>query len=181
MKFSIVAAVALASSLVNGYAITGTTVNCRSGPGTSYSVKRSYNKDNDVKVTCQTSGTNVNGNRIWDKTDAGCYVSDYYVKTNSNGYVMGHCSGSSGGGSGGNLPGLDATQTKHAKAIIAEAKKEGLGHQGCLAGITTALTEVCSATLFSSSSTINLLLTLLIVQPAHVRKQRSSGLPQVPS
>lgn len=146
MKFIIIAIVALASSLANGYVITGTTVNCRSGPGTSYSVKRSYHKDDDVSVTCQTSGTNVNGNRIWDKTTAGCYVSDYYVKTNSNGYVMGHC-GSSSGGSGGNLPGLDATQTKHAKAIIAEAKKEGLGHQGCLAGITTALTEVCPATL----------------------------------
>lgn len=48
--------------------------------------------------------------------------------------------GASGGG--GNLPGLDATQSTRARAIIAEAKKEGLGHQGCLAGIATGLTEV---------------------------------------
>jgi uncharacterized protein YfaQ (DUF2300 family) len=48
--------------------------------------------------------------------------------------------GASGGG--GNLPTLDATQSAHARAIIAEAKKENLGRQGCLAGIATALTEV---------------------------------------
>jgi hypothetical protein len=51
--------------------------------------------------------------------------------------------GASGGG-GGNLPGLDATQSSHARAIIAEAKKENLGRQGCLAGIATGLTEVSS-------------------------------------
>lgn len=41
-----------------------------------------------------------------------------------------------------NLPGLNAVQSSHARAIIGENNKEGLGRQGCLAGITTALTEV---------------------------------------
>lgn len=44
--------------------------------------------------------------------------------------------------SGGNLPGLSATQSKHAQDIIAEAKREGLGLHGCTAGIATALVEV---------------------------------------
>ncbi|KAJ1786894.1 hypothetical protein LPJ59_005836, partial [Coemansia sp. RSA 2399] len=54
-----------------------------------------------------TSGTNINGNTLWDKTTAGCYVSDYYLKTGSNGYVTSKCStgGSTGGGSTGNIPG----------------------------------------------------------------------------
>ena len=42
----------------------------------------------------------------------------------------------------GNLPGLDAVQTANANAILGENKKENLGRQGCLAAITTALTEV---------------------------------------
>ena len=50
--------------------------------------------------------------------------------------------GASSGGGSGNLPGLSATQSSHARAIIQEAKNEGLGNQGCLAGIATALTEV---------------------------------------
>ncbi|UNI17841.1 hypothetical protein JDV02_004156 [Purpureocillium takamizusanense] len=40
-----------------------------------------------------------------------------------------------------NLPGLNAQQSAHARAIIAESNKEKLGHQGCLAAITTGLTE----------------------------------------
>lgn len=41
-----------------------------------------------------------------------------------------------------NLPGLNAVQTKHANAIIAQAKKDGVGAHGCQAGIATALVEV---------------------------------------
>ncbi|EGS23731.1 uncharacterized protein CTHT_0004320 [Thermochaetoides thermophila DSM 1495] len=107
MKFSIIAgflqALAL-TSLVEGYKITGNNVNCRSGPGTSYSVKKTYAKGTDVKITCQTTGTNINGNNIWDKTSDGCYVSDYYVKTGTNGYVTTKCS-SSGSGNSASIPG----------------------------------------------------------------------------
>ncbi|KAK5993059.1 hypothetical protein PT974_06487 [Cladobotryum mycophilum] len=91
------------ATFVSAYPITGETVNCRSGPGTSFDVKKSYKKDQDISVTCQTEGTSVNGNSIWDKTPDGCYVADYYVKTGSSGYVKEKCSGapappSSGGG-----------------------------------------------------------------------------------
>ncbi|CAG8367483.1 unnamed protein product [Penicillium salamii] len=130
--------------LVSAYPITGDGVNCRSGPGTSHSIVKSYKKGLDVAITCQTDGTDVNGNNIWDKTADGCYIADYYIKTGSSSYVTKKCddSGSgSGGGSSGNLPGLTATQSKHAKAIIKEAKSESLGRQGCLAGIATALVE----------------------------------------
>ncbi|KAK9342566.1 hypothetical protein V1522DRAFT_415723 [Lipomyces starkeyi] len=121
------------------YPITGDNVNCRSGPGTSYSVVKTYNKGQDVSITCQAPGTSVNGDDLWDKTSDGCYVSDYYVSTGTSNYVTSKCDG--GSGSGGNLPGLDATQSSHARAIISQAKGENLGHQGCLAAIATAITE----------------------------------------
>ncbi|GAB1317716.1 Peptidase C51 domain-containing protein [Madurella fahalii] len=103
MKFAIVAALlqAVTFSVTNAYPVTGDTLNCRSGPGTSYAVKRTYKKGADVKISCQTSGTSVNGNNIWDKTQHGCYVADYYVKTGTNGYVTKKCSSSGGGGGGG--------------------------------------------------------------------------------
>jgi surface antigen len=96
---------AVAVSVTAAYPITGTTVNCRSGPGTSYAVKKSYSKGFDVKISCQTTGTSVNGNNIWDKTQDGCYVADYYVKTGTNGFVTKKCSGGGGGGGGGSVPG----------------------------------------------------------------------------
>jgi uncharacterized protein YraI len=89
MKFAIIAA--LAPILANAYLITGTTVNCRSGPGTSYAVKKSYTKGQDVKISCQQAGTSVEGNNIWDKTQDGCYVADKYVKTGVDGYVTSKC------------------------------------------------------------------------------------------
>lgn len=82
-------------SLVAAYPIKGDSVNCRSGPGTSYAVKKTYAKGKDVKITCQTTGTSVNGNNIWDKTSDGCYVADYYVKTGKDGFVTTKCDASS--------------------------------------------------------------------------------------
>ncbi|KAK5998735.1 hypothetical protein PT974_01117 [Cladobotryum mycophilum] len=40
-----------------------------------------------------------------------------------------------------NLPGLNALQTKYALAIIAQSKKDGVGHHGCSAAIATGLVE----------------------------------------
>ena len=93
MKFAIITALAASLAPASAYVITGDGVNCRSGPGTNYAVKKSYAKGHDVKISCQTSGTNVNGNSIWDKTQDGCYVADYYVKTGTNGYVTKKCGG----------------------------------------------------------------------------------------
>lgn len=148
-KFLPFVAIALiAAPLSSAYPITGDVVNCRSGPGTSYDVVKSYKLDSDVTIKCQASGTDVKGDSIWDKTSDGCYVADYYVKTGSSSYVTTKCDDNGGddddegGSSGGNLPGLTSTQSKHAKEIIAEAKSENLGHRGCTAGIATAIVEV---------------------------------------
>ncbi|KAK4142012.1 CHAP domain-containing protein [Dichotomopilus funicola] len=104
MKFLVFAALfeALAVSVTSAYPITGSVVNCRTGPGTSYAVKKSYKLNDDVKISCQTSGTSVSGNNIWDKTQDGCYVADYYVRTGVNDYVTGKCST---GGGGSTIPG----------------------------------------------------------------------------
>lgn len=149
MMFTPVVALAVAAltPITNAYPITGDGVNCRSGPGTSYSVVKSYRQGADVAITCQAAGTSVNGNAIWDKTEDGCYVTDYYIRTGSSNYVTKKCDSGSGdddNSSSGNLPGLTSTQSKHAKDIIGEAKKEDLGRQGCLAGIATGLVEVSS-------------------------------------
>jgi hypothetical protein len=143
-------ALSFATTLVSAYPITGDGVNCRSGPGTNYAVVKSYPKGKDVSIVCQAPGTDVKGDKLWDKTSDGCYVADYYVKTGSTDYVAKHCDDGNDGGSdggSGNLPGLTATQSSHARKIIGEAKKEGLGRQGCLAGIATGLVEVSQSPL----------------------------------
>ncbi|KAL2842549.1 hypothetical protein BJY01DRAFT_264478 [Aspergillus pseudoustus] len=123
------------------YPVTA-TLNCRSGPGTSYDVVTSYPEGTEVSISCQTSGTSVNGNSIWDKTEDNCYVADYYVKTGTDGYVTDKCDGGDDGGDGGgNLPGLGATQSAHAKKIIQQAKDQNVGSHGCQAAIATALVE----------------------------------------
>ncbi|KAI9503841.1 CHAP domain-containing protein [Coemansia spiralis] len=95
------------ASLTEGYKIyKATTVNCRSDPNTSSKVVRTYNTNDNISLTCQTSGENVKGNTLWDKTTNGCYISDYYLHTGSSGYVAKKCSGgSTGGGSTGKIPG----------------------------------------------------------------------------
>ncbi|KAK4136869.1 CHAP-domain-containing protein [Trichocladium antarcticum] len=100
MKFAVFAAFfqAVAFSGVEAYPVTGNGVNCRTGPGTSFAVTKVYAKGTDVQITCQTEGTSVNGNSIWDKTTDGCYVADYYIKTGTNGYVTTKCPSSGGGG-----------------------------------------------------------------------------------
>jgi uncharacterized protein YraI len=66
-------------SIVNGYPIKADSVNCRSGPGTNFPVVKSYNLNDDVTLSCQAPGTNINGDELWDKTSDGCYVADWYV------------------------------------------------------------------------------------------------------
>ncbi|KAJ5774756.1 hypothetical protein N7457_009652 [Penicillium paradoxum] len=134
MRFISLIALSLSAAITTvsaaSYPITGSTVNCRSGPGTSYSGVRTYKKGHKVTISCQTTGTSVSGNNIWDKTSDGCYVADYYVKTGTNGYVTKKCSSSGGSGGGG------SSGSKAGKAIISAAqKKKGLpyvwGGGGC--------------------------------------------------
>lgn len=156
MHFSLIAlSVAAALPISSAHPVSDSTVDCREGPGANYSVVKTYNKGTDIEVTCQAADT---GDKVWDKTSDGCYVTDYHEKTGTTKHVTKEC----GEGDGDNgedheedsekrdegisvkakLPGLTATQTKRAKKIIAEAKKEKLGRHGCEAGIATALVEV---------------------------------------
>ncbi|KAF4442465.1 Lysozyme [Fusarium austroafricanum] len=82
---------AVATSVARAFFITDEGVRCRSGPSTSYSIARQFSKDTDVTIICQTDGTNIEGNNIWDKTAYDCYVSDYCVDTRSSGYVTEKC------------------------------------------------------------------------------------------
>jgi hypothetical protein len=145
MHFTLLSvALAVSAPLVAAYPIKANGVNCRSGPGTSYKVVKTYKLNQDVKLTCQARGESVKGDSLWDKTTDGCYVADYYVKTGTSNMVTGECGGGSTPPppSGGNLPTLNSLQTAHARAIIAQTKKQGLGRQGCEAAIATGLTEV---------------------------------------
>lgn len=86
----------LVSALATGasaatYPIKEDGVRCRTGPGTSYDIKTSYNAGHQVSLSCYKTGTSVNGNTYWDKTGDGCYVSDYYIKTGSATPVVGKC------------------------------------------------------------------------------------------
>ncbi|KAF3384370.1 hypothetical protein F1880_002065 [Penicillium rolfsii] len=144
MHFSLIAlSAAITLPLASAYPVNADDLHCRSGPGTNYGIVKSYKRDTDLSITCQAAGISVNGDQLWDKTSDGCYVSDYYVKTGSSSYITKHCDGGSteDRSSGDDLPGLSATQSKHARAIIAEAKSEDLGLHGCAAGIATALVE----------------------------------------
>lgn len=92
MQFKLLAlTLAAALPFASAYPITGTTVNCRSGPSTSAKIIKSYKKGDDVKISCQTTGETISGNSIWDKTSDNCYVADYYVKTGSSGMVTKDC------------------------------------------------------------------------------------------
>ncbi len=82
-----------------GYPIVGTsTVNGRSGPGTSYQIVKTYRPGQTVSIVCQTPGETITGplgtSNIWDKTADGAFVSDTYVRTGSDGYVTSRCPGS---------------------------------------------------------------------------------------
>lgn len=81
------------------YPIDGDGVNCRSGPGTSYDVLKSYSYGEDISIVCQVPGTDIYGDELWDKTSDGCYVTDYYVHTGTTSYVTEQCSDSGGSGS----------------------------------------------------------------------------------
>ncbi|KAJ2487673.1 hypothetical protein IWW37_005159 [Coemansia sp. RSA 2050] len=98
--------VASLATVTNAYHIYNTdAVNCRSSPSTSGSVVRTYKANDDVSLTCQISGENIKGNLLWDKTTHGCYVSDYYVKTRSTGYVAAKCNSGDSMPSSDDIPG----------------------------------------------------------------------------
>ncbi|MFG2991154.1 SH3 domain-containing protein [Streptomyces sp. NPDC048257] len=73
----------------------GHRLNVRSGPGTNYSVIDVLPYGATVTLRCQCDGTTVSGpygtTDIWDCIGNGRFVSDAYVKTGSDGYVVTQC------------------------------------------------------------------------------------------
>ena len=96
MKFTATALLLAPVALAAKYPITGNEVNCRSGPSTSSDIVTSYKKGDEVQVTCQIDGEDIFGNTIWDQTEDGCYVADFYVKTGSNTFVTEACNAEEG-------------------------------------------------------------------------------------
>jgi uncharacterized protein YraI len=68
---------AQATDYVRYYTTAG--VNLRSGPGTNYSVVQFVGANTPVDVTCQATGTSINGNSLWDHLTGGQWVADYYT------------------------------------------------------------------------------------------------------
>lgn len=87
----------VASVSANPYPINADGVNCRDGTSTGARVVRTYNKGHMVTLTCQAYGESINGDSLWDKTSDGCFVSDWYVQTNTGNMVVGSCGGGGGG------------------------------------------------------------------------------------
>ncbi len=65
------------------FQVTTTTLNKRTGPGSSYAKSGSLSSGALGWVICQRSGTEVGTTSVWDKLDDGTYVSDYYLATPS--------------------------------------------------------------------------------------------------
>lgn len=59
--------------------VTASILNIREGPGTDTAIKGTYPRGTKIQILSQVTGTNINGNDKWNKTDKG-YCSDAYVK-----------------------------------------------------------------------------------------------------
>jgi uncharacterized protein YraI len=65
------------------YQVTTSTLNERTGPGSSFSVARTLSSGALAWIYCQRSGSAVNTTSVWDRLQDTYYVSDYYVATPS--------------------------------------------------------------------------------------------------
>jgi hypothetical protein len=65
------------------YQVTSSTLNERTGPGSSYPVARTLSKGALAWIYCQRSGSAVGSTSVWDRLEDTYYVSDYYVATPS--------------------------------------------------------------------------------------------------
>ncbi|KAJ1956859.1 hypothetical protein GGI12_005196, partial [Dipsacomyces acuminosporus] len=94
MKFTSFTITALsAAACVAAYPLSNETafLNCRSEPSTSGKLVKKYVTGDDIQIQCQVSSQRISDYAIWDKTQDGCYVSDYYVATGKRGYVTKNC------------------------------------------------------------------------------------------
>ncbi len=66
------------------YQVKGTgRLNKRAGPGTRHALAGVVYRGGLAKVVCQRRGSNVFGDRVWNKLASGAWVSDYYLATPS--------------------------------------------------------------------------------------------------
>ncbi|KFX92838.1 hypothetical protein V495_03398 [Pseudogymnoascus sp. VKM F-4514 (FW-929)] len=69
-----------------------TTVNCRTGPGTSYPAPYYATNGQTFVFSCYKRGTCVSGNCTWDYVPAyGCYISGYYTSAACSIANLGAC------------------------------------------------------------------------------------------
>ncbi|KAF9468188.1 hypothetical protein BDZ94DRAFT_1247408 [Collybia nuda] len=67
-----------------------TSVNCRSGPGTGYSIVNHLTAGSVHSFTCYKKGECYEGNCTWDKT-GNCYVNGYYTDGYCTAAALGLC------------------------------------------------------------------------------------------
>jgi hypothetical protein len=72
-----------ASGPVDGE-VTASALHIRQSPDTSSPILAAYPQGAAISILCQTAGTPIDGNNLWDKTDRG-WVSDRYVRHTSAG------------------------------------------------------------------------------------------------
>ena len=73
------------ATTARSYRVTSsTTLNARSGPGTSFPVVSTHAAGSTLAVMCQGLGTLVGTTSVWNRLTNGGWVSDYYVSTPSN-------------------------------------------------------------------------------------------------
>ncbi|MFD1296304.1 N-acetylmuramoyl-L-alanine amidase [Lysobacter gummosus] len=74
---------------------SGSPLNVRSGPGTSYSVVDSLADGASVTIQCQTNGSSVTGtygtSSLWNRIGSGRFIPDAYTYTGSDGRVAPDC------------------------------------------------------------------------------------------
>lgn len=73
-----------AAADTSGYHVANTQgfgVTVRSGPSQQTLATGHLTEGAAISIACQTTGTDVNGSRIWDRLNTGGYVSDYYTTT----------------------------------------------------------------------------------------------------
>lgn len=79
------------ATVARTYQVTSTSsLNARSGPGTSYPVVDTYAPGGSLPVVCQGTGQRVGTSTVWNRLSTGTWVSDYYTSTpSSTGFTAG--------------------------------------------------------------------------------------------
>jgi uncharacterized protein YraI len=71
--------------VARSYQVTsGSSLNARSGPATSYPVVATYPSGGTLPVVCQAAGQQVGTTSVWNRLTSGAWVTDRYVSTPSS-------------------------------------------------------------------------------------------------